>query len=240
MNAVALVLVGEGQFQASRDDVHLALRLIEAHARLQASEGSQVPSIADLVGKVIGEWAIDFGHLIDQSDRKRAEAFGQDPDHQVGLSIQRDPAAHDGRLLAETPLPQTVTKDGNVSTVFELLPQQERPAQQRLGLHHAEESVGDAHAAQLGDVRGPGEGGHPRARVGRHVLEYLVLPEPRFYLGIAHLSAIDSALPLFAPDQHQAAGVRIGQAPQQHSVDSAENGASGADGQSQGKNRPQS
>src|ERR1039457_5216054 len=126
VNAVPLVLVGKGQFQASRDDVHFPLRAIEAHAGLQASNGAQVPSVADLVGKVLREWAIDFGHLIDQSDRKGAEAFRQDSYHRVGLSVQRDLVAYDGRVLAEAPLPQPIAEDGDIPTILELFPWQEQ------------------------------------------------------------------------------------------------------------------
>jgi hypothetical protein len=175
-----------------------------------------------------------FGHARVGGEHE-AEPRRHHAHHRRRSALEPDRLPDGGGVAAEAPLPQAVAQEDRAA-VAPPLPGKERPAQGRSGAEDAEEVARvEAHLELLGlAAAGQGAAAHPdpgEAGKGPAARRDLAQLEggPGGAAG-AHPAEV-------GPDEDEPPGVVVGQRPDQHGVDDAEDGRRGADPQGQRQDR---
>ena len=174
----------------------------------------------------------------------QVEARGHDPDHAPGHAVHVEDAAHHGGVAAEAACPEAVAHHhhaipagmaiGHVEDGAPLPFGCEGPAKRRRDGHHPEEIGGDldgfdhrrlAIAAKRRGARAVLPGGHG--------LEGAILRVPVQEVSRRGVLAITALRSVGVEDRHQSLRLAVGQWPEQHRVENAEERGVGPDAQGQ-------
>ena len=173
----------------------------------------------------------DVGELVREEEPRRQHADDRDlPRAALRRVVERERAADDVVGAAEPALPVGVTDHGDRRAIPLVLVRDEAPAK-RPDAEHREQVAGDERVSRaragaagiIGHRRGA-----PRGEEG-HVGQRVAPGTPVEDRGRGSRFAVQAAADVVGPHEHEAAGVAVGQGPEEHGVRDAEQRRVGAD-----------
>jgi len=230
--------------QIRRDAVHLQLRLLGRHARLQTADHAKDDVVAVGGVEIDARRRPHVRRPVDADARReqQLESRRENADDARAAVAELDVLADDRRIAAVTPLPERVAQDrGDRNLRRRCLVRQRRRRRPVVGdeiapdnhprAEHAKQIRRRAADADL--LRLLFQTGNRHAAGGDHAGE-VVEDVARLLLEVAQIGrrerpVLDVPGPQLAPDDDQPARVGVRQRPQQHRVDDAENRGAGAD-----------
>src|SRR5262249_20012370 len=213
-------------FELPEDRFHLVLRLPERDARLEPSQHS-------VIVPLIRADRID-AHRRQHIDTTVAvaEILRQHADDRIRIVVDRNALAGDGRIGAESPLPQPVAQDHDALAVRRIFLLRETAPDGRIHAQYAEEIRGDSDATdelRLTATRQIDAGAD--AYRGGDAVERLTMLPPEDELGFAGVP--ETHVRPIRREPHNPLGLRVGKRAQEHGIHDGEDRRVSSDTQSQ-------
>ena len=187
MNAAIGIFVGMSLRELARNQIHFRLRPLDGHAWLQPRDGVQMTAPALLFVRLLRDRPVKFRPPVQQTNRQRFEIGRHDTDDGVVASTELYRLPNDIRIAAKTLLPQAVAQDHDIILSLYLFFGGEDSPEQRLDVHHLEESVTDLRARNRSGSPLPEK--RAENRIGRDLLEDMIARAIVRHIGRRHLAA---------------------------------------------------
>ncbi len=211
---------------------HIGAGVRDRDPRLQPRHGLQPEARQRQAAAVDPERHDEVGLDVDD-----AEPFGHDADDLARARLNRDASSDDGAIAAEAAPPITVAEHHDARRTRDLIGGRQRASEHRLDAERRERAVGRPQAAHLLRLGDAGDGRRP-GKPDADVLEGAIVlgvrevhrwREAEVAGQVRHPGCARGGV----PDRDQAVWLRVGQRPEKHAVDDAEDGGVGADADGQ-------
>ena len=217
--------------EAARDAVHVGLRLLHRHTRLQTRHGTQIMWPPGGRNRLLrpSHRDPDVDGCVVESKAGRQHA-----DDGACAPVQRHRAADNRRIAAEPPSPQPRADHHHIVLALPFLVGGKRAAERRLNAEDRKEVGRDRQPFELLRLADSGQcvRSDPRvargAEVRRQVLERPVLAPPVGDVGGRALGIRPVAIGVCFPELDETRGIAVRESAPQHRVRDAENGGGGA------------
>ena len=215
-------LVGKRRGVTAGDDFDLVGGLRERDAGFETALHQQVAGAAvDQVGRQAFEVKDPGGPRLGLVERK-TEPGRQDADDRLGYAVEREALAEDGRVGAESFLPDRMSEQHDRRAAGPVFVRGEHPAEQGTDAEGGEKIGRDPLRLQLFGIAasGQGEGGEG---LGRHAGEHLLLVAQSHITQIGDIRLLEAAVGKRGVDAHEPGGLGVREGPQEHGVDGGKN-----------------